>query len=114
MTLIRPVYGQVLRPKAHANQAAAGGWGERGAAGMCPLLARSPNQAVRGGCDQYLARPPDMSNTAPVLKRLASVHSHATNCATSFTEPNLFMGLSAIIALTASVPRLRIMAPATC
>src|SRR6202030_28798 len=58
---------------------------------------------------QYLARPPDMSNTAPVLKRLASVHSHATSCATSLAWPSLFTGLSAIMALTASAPRLRIM-----
>ena len=46
---------------------------------------------------------------APVLKRLASVRSHATNCATSLAWPSRFIGLSAIIALTASAPRLRIM-----
>ena len=41
----------------------------------------------RNKMSQYRARPPDMSKTAPVLNRLASVHSHATRCATSSPAP---------------------------
>jgi hypothetical protein len=53
---------------------------------------------------QYRARPPDMSNTAPVLNTLAAEQSHKTNPATSSTLPRRFSGLAVIIASTTSLP----------
>jgi hypothetical protein len=56
---------------------------------------------------QYLARPPDMSNTAPVLNELAAEQSHKTIPATSATLPRRFSGLAVTMAFTTSGPKLR-------
>jgi hypothetical protein len=42
---------------------------------------------------QYVARPPDKSNTAPVLNEHSSEQSQATSAATSSFRPNRFMGI---------------------
>src|SRR5262249_53662238 len=45
------------------------------------------------GAAQYPARPPEISNTAPVLKEQASEQSQATSSATSSAEPSRCIGL---------------------
>src|SRR5205814_6169716 len=42
---------------------------------------------------QYVARPPDKSNTPPVVNEQSSVHSHATSAAASSTLPNRPIGI---------------------
>ena len=49
-----------------------------------------------------MARPPERSNVAPVLKEQPSEHSHKTNSATSSTVPSRLSGLLATMAATAS------------
>ncbi len=56
---------------------------------------------------QYRARPPDMSNTAPVLNELAAEQSHNTIPATSATIPRRFSGLAVTMVFTTSGPNLR-------
>ncbi len=56
---------------------------------------------------QYRARPPDMSNTAPVLNELAAEQSHKTIPATSATLPRRFSGLAVTMVFTTSGPNLR-------
>lgn len=56
---------------------------------------------------QYLARPPDMSNTAPVLNELAAEQSDKTIPATSATLPRRFSGLAVTMVFTTSGPNLR-------
>src|SRR6266478_8533826 len=53
---------------------------------------------------QYRARPPDMSNTAPVLNELAAEQSHNTIPATSATNPRRFSGLAVTMVFTTSGP----------
>src|SRR5208337_1645693 len=43
--------------------------------------------------DQYVARPPEMSNTAPVEKLHSSLASHRTSEATSSISPKRPMGI---------------------
>jgi hypothetical protein len=56
---------------------------------------------------QYRARPPDMSNTAPVLNEQAAEQSHKTIPATSATLPRRFSGLAITMVFTTSGPNLR-------
>jgi hypothetical protein len=53
---------------------------------------------------QYRARPPDMSNTAPVLNELAAEQSHNIIPATSVTNPRRFSGLAVTMVFTTSGP----------
>ena len=52
--------------------------------------------------DQYVARPPERSKTAPVLNEQSSEHSQVTRRATSSTVPSRFNGVLASTALMAS------------
>src|ERR1022692_3768943 len=43
--------------------------------------------------NQYVARPPEQSNTAPVLNDASSLHSQQISAATSSTVPNRPIGI---------------------
>jgi len=55
-----------------------------------PAAARTPPDHAGG---QYVARPPEMSNTAPVVNEHSSDESHATSAATSSTVPGRPSGI---------------------
>jgi hypothetical protein len=49
--------------------------------------------ASSGMCSQYVARPPEISNTAPVVNEHSRLASQQTSAATSSTSPKRSIGI---------------------